>query len=42
MFGNLQIGKGGEQFTKIFVHDVALFCALEPNLQPFLVMWGIG
>ena len=42
VFGKLQIGKGWGQFTNIFVLDNALFCALDPNPQPLVVIWGIG
>ena len=42
MFGNLKIGKGWRQFTNIFGPDTALYYALDPNPQPFVVMWGIG
>ena len=35
MFGNLQIGKGREQLTYIFVLDIALLSALDPNPLSF-------
>ena len=41
MFGNLPIGKGWGQFTKIFVSDIALFLHWTPTPKPLVVMWGI-
>ena len=42
MFGKFEIGKSWAQFTNIIVLDTELFCASDPNPQPFVVMWGVG
>ena len=38
MFGIFQIGKGWGESINIFMFDIALFCVLDPNLQPFVVI----
>ena len=42
MLFNLQIGKDRRQLTNIFVFDIALFCVLDPNPNPFVVIWEKG
>ena len=41
MFDNLPMEKGWGQLTNIFVLDITLFCSLDHNPQPFVVIWGI-